>query len=62
MGYIEQNGPQLVTEGPENDTRCRTQRRAGDPEKVALKRTILRMTSEESDILETAFFVYERLK
>ena len=62
MGYIEQNGPQLVTEGSENDMCCRTQRRAGDPEKFTLKRTVLRMTSEESDILETAFFLYERLK
>jgi len=36
--------------------------KTGDPEKVPLKRTVLRMTSEESDILVTAFFVYERLK
>jgi hypothetical protein len=27
-----------------------------------LKRTVLRMTSEESDILEAAIFLYERLK
>jgi hypothetical protein len=50
------------TEGPEKDTCCRTQRRAGDPEKVTLKKTVLRMTSEESDIRETDFFVYDRLK
>jgi hypothetical protein len=50
------------TEGPEKDMCCKTQRRAGDPEKVTSKRTVLRMTSVESDILDTAFFVYERLK
>jgi len=61
MGHIEQ-WTTVGTEGPEKYTCCRTRRREGDPEKVTLKRTVLRMTSEENDILETAFFVYERLK
>jgi hypothetical protein len=33
-----------------------------DSEKVTLKRTVLRMTSEESEILERAFFVYAWLE
>jgi hypothetical protein len=49
------------TEGPEM-TRAAVHREEQETLKVTLKRTVLRMTSEESEIPETAFFVYERLK
>lgn len=51
----------MGTEGPEM-TCAAGHREEQKTLKVTLKRTVLRMTSEESNFLETAFFVYERLK